>query len=447
MSVDAMYCACNFYSLEALKLILMGAEFGKHSAEKLFNDIVSFQEIYSNKLSQALFDYSTLACFGEMRHAKKECVMYAPQIKKGVERNQSYSDAKKYNADNILIVANKLFGCSWSSMFGGKKWQLIAQTVAKKGKISNLIYCDTCFSLSHNTSPYLNKSESGIFRIDYCSTYKSFLDTKFQKTPLEILEYTRKYMSREVRNLVKRAGILGYIPEQHFEKSYLTENADMTEKIILSYKPIIWGNKLLSEKLKDSHIVRTRKPKSPSAYVSAPNSLKSTHRKVCDAHGNEIHIGDEIIVNESGAGHDGKSDIKAGMKGIIKEIHGSGYNNVGIEFYEFIGGHSLINCSAKDGHGWNMSSNLIEKTSVPKTISNECFNIGDEVEVIKTISDNYSIKIGMKGIIKNKLNRDSLGIEFYNNINGYNIGGYGKNLKCWYVSNICLKKVNKEVAA
>ena len=243
MFVNAMYTAVTFYSIQAMKVLLSKAEFGKHSTEKLKSDMCEYEKNFIDKLSMMLFDYSTLVVFGEMRHASEQCDVYIDEIPQGGRRSDRYQEALQYNPYNILFVGEEQFNKKWKSSFGGKKWALIAKIAAKKNTIDDKVYCDACFSLSHNTSPYLNKCETGIFTLSNVTTYKDFLDTKFKKTPEEILETYNCYQNYSAKTFIERLTNLQFA-DIKIKKNDCTE-ADRVENAVFNYNPINWGNKFI----------------------------------------------------------------------------------------------------------------------------------------------------------------------------------------------------------
>jgi len=243
MSVDAIYAATTFYALQAIKVLLSSAEFGRHSAEKLEYDVLEYERQFINKLSTMLFDYSAMVVFGEMRHAQRQCDVYIQDVPQCRERSKSYSEAINYDPYSILHAGIKQFDRAWSHSFGGRPWQMISKISAQRNNMNDILYCDTCFSLSHNTSPYLNKYETKIFKISDVGDYKDFLDSKFIYTPETLLDIIQRKFCYTIFKFVERLKNLGFTKIQLID--YSDNRADKTESKILSYVPVNWGNKIL----------------------------------------------------------------------------------------------------------------------------------------------------------------------------------------------------------
>lgn len=259
MAVDAIFCAKEFYTLESLHYVVsQRTEFGRKSAEKLLADIEEFKEIYTEKLANMLFDYSAMVVFGEMRHSKDKCSWSNVDIPVGGSRSDSYEVAKEYNPYDILRAGEKLFAQKWSPSYGGEAWKKISKAVLLRDKINNQVFCDMCFSLSHNNSIYLDKDTTNMFKLGNSTKYKHVLDLKFTENDPEIVinhcvDQTGWYLTQ----LVRRAILLGllhnvdllllrkYREEKTYSPSYeyLTYiRPDVAELTILNYKPINWGN-------------------------------------------------------------------------------------------------------------------------------------------------------------------------------------------------------------
>lgn len=403
MSVDAIFCTSTFYTLQALK-VLVKPQFGQKSAEKLLKDILDYEARYIEKLSIMLFDYSALVCYGEMRHAADKTTHYIPGIRQGGDRNGSYIEATNFNPMNILRLAEKQFGdYEWGSSFGGKKWANIAHVSQKKGRIDDLIFCDTCFSLSHNNSPYVNKDEAKIFKLGDCDAYKRFLDIKFSCEPEIIIEYALPKLNMNVLRFVCRARTLGFIKKSMYISFGFDDYYHQKyEDFVFSYIPIKWGNNFLPNIFVESH-----------KYVREDKHHDSDDERECrekiiksgyDCEHTTIKIGDTVEITEAGKNYCNNPDVVPGLKGIVKYF--DPYNDhVGVEFPSKIAkGHSLDG-HCKHGYGWSFAVNMVKKSEPVKKVlpTVENFKIGDEVEVNefgRHYDDNSDIHVGKKGIVK-----------------------------------------------
>lgn len=255
MPANALVAATEFYVLEALHVaVAEKTEFGKHSAEKLLDDILEFKQRFVRKLSQALFDYTVSVVYGEMRHAYTKANYYYPSIDSAWDRKQAYNKSQNYEPYSVLNAAVKQFDVEWAGGYGGSAWKNIAKSVLLRPKLPDQVFCDMCFSLSHNNAPYLDKDQSNIFYLYSSTKYVAFLDIKFSNVQPEqlILNYCHA-VGYYLRKLIYRAMTLWFVPYSpiYFGMSETCEmtQADVTEAFILNYKPIEWGSKLFDDEL------------------------------------------------------------------------------------------------------------------------------------------------------------------------------------------------------
>lgn len=255
MPANALIAATEFYVLEALHVaVAEKTEFGKYSAEKLLDDILEFKQRFVRKLSQALFDYTVSVVYGEMRHAYSKAYYYYPSIDSVLNRKQAYNKSQNYEPYSVLNAAVKQFDVEWVSGYGGSAWKNIAKSVLLRPKLPDQVFCDMCFSLSHNNAPYLDKTQSDIFYLHSSTKYVTFLDIKFSNVqPGQLIVNYCNAVGYYLRKLIYRAMILGFVPYRpiYFGMSETCEMAqvDVTEAFILNYKPIEWGSKLFDDEL------------------------------------------------------------------------------------------------------------------------------------------------------------------------------------------------------
>lgn len=256
LRADAIKVATGFYVLESLDVIV-SPNFGNHSGEKLKKDIKEFKDLYAKKTSEMLFDYSVLALFGEVRHSNVYTLDkhdYDWETDDTVilseDRSSCYRKAVDFDPMHSLYIIEKVFSCmDWRSGYGGDKWAYIANRTMLKGSIPNNVYCDICFSLSHNNSPYLDKSSIGIFKISGKSRYEKMLDYKLLRSPELFVLSHMEYCGEKIVDLIKRAQTLGFLKvSKSFVKAdnYTTRNNSYVEDGVINYKPIKFGNKKIN---------------------------------------------------------------------------------------------------------------------------------------------------------------------------------------------------------
>jgi len=253
IKVEAIEVASSFYILEALD-VLVSPKFGHRSGEKLKKDILLLKKEYTDRISEMLYDYSVLALMGEARHAYSHSDYFC-EIEEGTKntrtvvcsnnRDLSYENAKDYNPSNALKMLEKLFlGFEWEEGYGGEKWGYIANRVSLFGSIDNTAFCDMCFSLSHNSSPYLDKSNIGIFEMKNITKYEELLNIKLLKSLEELVCLYAFHTGRRLYGLIKRAVTLGYLK---VNMAFISKNKrglrSECETRVLGYEKISYGKK------------------------------------------------------------------------------------------------------------------------------------------------------------------------------------------------------------
>lgn len=452
--VETIHVVKEFYALEALKvLVSQRIEFGKKSQEKLCEDIKSFSDKYVANLANALYDYTALVAFGEMRHAKNQCYSYNVQVPHHSNRGVSYGEAVNFNPTSILIAGNNLFTRNfWGSSFGGLKWGLICDRVLLKDKISNQTFCDMCFSLSHNNSNYLDKEQSKIFSIQSRDKYTDILNFKFECRDLEeLIEYCLKSVGSQLMKLLKRARTLNLLDfktdnrfnryveltnlqeehmdwcEKEFMKKNKFDNVEYIENFILEYAPIKWGDNWLSSKTKEGNsYVNSQIDFLTSRKLPISKELKERQLKLQskmtkkEKVQSSYKIGDKIVMNKD-------YDCK-GIKGETGTIIANDGYTLGVKFDLFMNGHDLAG-KCEGGYGYNVPS---ECTS-PINFMSCNFNIGDEIKVIRSDIKYLFTKGKIGKIAYISKNKCSYGVIFSDFVSGNTLwgkceSGYGLNL-------------------
>lgn len=245
MPVEAIFCAREYYTIDALSLIVgQKTQFGLKSHEKLMEDVLAYKTALAGKLAEMLWDYTALAVFGEMRHATGRCSHYNPAITGG-NRASAYEEAKKYDPMSILKAGMALFDpkkTSWESSFGGAAWYRIAKCVSKRPIINDGVFCDMCFDLSHNSGVYLNKKEANIFTM-FCAGYTTLLNFKRDEHDIErVVKLLYQYATKTLKKLVDRAVVLKMIDKQYslYYFGSTSYSPDMQAKAVFEYNPIYW---------------------------------------------------------------------------------------------------------------------------------------------------------------------------------------------------------------
>jgi hypothetical protein len=248
--VNAINPIKEFYCLEAIKVLIKPEQF-KHSHQYFLRNFNDYYERFTDNLQQAIWDYTVLVSGGELRHARRKAEKFNPSLPCDSNdcRSSSFVKLKQFNPKDIIKSAYYGFKeVHWtSSGYGGDKWGEIALAAIKKDEWKNkVLFIDHCVDLSHNSSPYLDKSESGIFRLDNPSEYIRFLNFKREcKSPIDILK--QYWVSGSIQKLITIGKNIGIFRE-NISLLGTEWELDHDIKTILNYKPIEWGGQRLPMK-------------------------------------------------------------------------------------------------------------------------------------------------------------------------------------------------------
>jgi len=244
--VLAEFAVAEFYALQTIELLSKADRF-KRSHEKWLRDFHEYKRLFETKFANALFDYTALVVYGELRHSRRRCGLHHPSISQGGPRSGSYAEAEKYSPAFIAEAGLLLFyEYEWDTAYGGERWGAIAKALHRRvNKLNHfdndIVFIDHCVDLSHNSSHYLDKSESDIFCNSCKSTYTDILNKKAEADdPVWLLGYLE--LSHRLHKLVLRGVNLGILPEdipQHKGNDKRNEHVDR----LLGYRSIGWGEK------------------------------------------------------------------------------------------------------------------------------------------------------------------------------------------------------------
>lgn len=299
-SFSAFITVVNFYVVEALlALVSLNAQYGIKSQEKLELDIREYQKKLVKTTKEKLYDYNASVVFGELRHSySKTTEGYSVKgVPVGGSRSGSYGDSEEYDPLNVLKRAEEVFyKGSWSYNYGGDKWGFISNRAQLVNIIPDKTFCDMCFSLSHNSSPYLDKEDSRIFQLYETTDYKNFLDAKFELTVADLLRDHLRYLSTSVLNFAKRAMTLGFfdgfdedtmvlIRQQLKSPRYNLKSVDVRYEYdvrLLNYEKISWGKKKLGSLRSRANYRKRGEGKTKiGTYVTITQECSSSYGKNC----------------------------------------------------------------------------------------------------------------------------------------------------------------------
>lgn len=119
------------------------------------NQVLRYAEHYANTLARQMFDYLTMASFGEARYKQGSYYTFdVPGMKES--RSHAYQTALRFDPRDLLPkLAHAFNHYSWSAGgYGGKKWGKIATSAAlyfkPEFRTCPIAFVDHCFDLAHN---------------------------------------------------------------------------------------------------------------------------------------------------------------------------------------------------------------------------------------------------------------------------------------------------------
>lgn len=243
----------EFYYLQAVESLAHAEPF-RHSHERWVKDFNNYKKSFTEKLSVALLDYTTLVVFGEMRHAADRASYYNPHVPYTQKREHSYENARLYSPVSILEAGVNLFqSAEWESGYGGEKWAVIASTALKKvqripGWSVDEVFIDRCVDLTHNGSVYFDKIQADVFLLSDIGRYRKFLDFKRYGAPIDLLENGRMF-SIELSNIISRGmnlGIISGLVCKPFDSPFNYVPSTGYDTIpVKGYVPLDWGKECL----------------------------------------------------------------------------------------------------------------------------------------------------------------------------------------------------------
>lgn len=259
------YLVVNFYALELIKgkMVVSPKHFSR-SWDKLWDDINNYSEQYNSKLANMFYDHIIKCVQCELRHCKNHSEFYIPNFY-GDGWFKNYDDQMCYasfafNPTEILRAGKWLFDdnnnywCYEDEVceYGGEAWQDISEAGLEHGKVSDIIFIDHLIDLEHNNEVVLFKP-TGLFmhtaRFGTAIYYEMLKDKRYQDD-----DFIRKYsgyLCQEVLQFISRYQYLSrdvLIPETDLVKyrSHLDKFCEKSVELLLNYKPIRWGNKMVS---------------------------------------------------------------------------------------------------------------------------------------------------------------------------------------------------------
>ena len=222
-TLDLPAAVAGFYVQEAVLSMVNNMEHGSlyFHLEETIHTLRTIHQKYVNQLAGAFFDYISLACFGEARHAIKQAKKYIHQIcykwnhnddQENIDiRNKSYQHALKFDPHIFLPTLAELFtNGEWKDSYGGQKWANIADAGSLYNSLPNTVFIDHVVDLSHNGGSMFNKD---ILFLSYSTgSYWEMLHAKRNMQSILVNDFLNKNsMAKSVRPFLKLAAKCGLI--------------------------------------------------------------------------------------------------------------------------------------------------------------------------------------------------------------------------------------------
>lgn len=254
MSAEILSCVREFYTLEAINT-LQRAEPFKHSHQKWLQDFNAYRETYAAQFAQAIFDYTAMVVYGEMRHGRKRASHYNPNVVGGSGRVYAYENALSYTPESIFLAGIPLFECEWEHDYGGKKWIPIARAGLMFDRLGTFGFIDHCVDLSHNSGPYFNKPDTHIFSFysgknpDHDFAVGRYTRYLSHKTNTAYLPGLITVVSATLRGLIRRGSSLGILHPSLTKMTFARHAHQKSINFIRDYSPKVWGSVALKDNL------------------------------------------------------------------------------------------------------------------------------------------------------------------------------------------------------
>lgn len=221
-----------FYSLNGMLSIINNSYFDfNHMAEKLRADMQEYYDYIKDTLARMIYEYTYLACFGELRYMKEKIKNSNITIEsnhfgltKRTPERVAYinycKNAYKYSRHSIEQVSRVLFGeFVWEESYGGEAWVDVINTVKFYGNMPNEIYIDHCVDTQHNTGCYLNKG-CNIFSRSFYGVQELLDDKGTQEIWVFIRTYMKNLDTKTLKLVYRFANL---ISEVFNRKSFLNK--------------------------------------------------------------------------------------------------------------------------------------------------------------------------------------------------------------------------------
>lgn len=259
------YLVVNFYALEFIRAkMVVHPKIYSHSWDKLWDDIQDYSTWFNSKLAAMFYDHTVKCVQCELRHCKNHSEFYIPNFYgdgwfKNFDDQMCYASAV-FNPTEILRAGKWLFDdnnnywCYEDEVceYGGEAWQDISEAGLEYQKVPDSIFIDHLIDLEHNNEVMLFKS-TGLFmhtaRFGTAIYYEMLKDKRYEDE--EFMRKYSPYLCQEVLLMLSRYQYLSrdkVVSEKDLIKyrSNLDKLCEKSIELLLKYKPVKWGNKMVS---------------------------------------------------------------------------------------------------------------------------------------------------------------------------------------------------------
>ena len=223
-TLDLPAAVAGFYIQESVLSMINNMKQGSlyFRLEDDIHALHAMHKKYTSQLAGAFFDYISLACFGEARHAINQASFYIHQIcykwntnddQENVKvRTKSYRHSLKFDPHLFLPTLVELFETGeWKdNSYGGQKWADIAKAGLMYNDMPDTVFIDHAVDLSHNGGSMFNKDI--LFLQHSAGNYLRMLDDKRHLKSILVNDFLQKFpIALSVKPFLKMASKFGLI--------------------------------------------------------------------------------------------------------------------------------------------------------------------------------------------------------------------------------------------
>lgn len=267
----------TFYALEWASTVpeLWRGPCGNRRWDKFIIEKEEFEE----KFARLLFDYLTISCIGEARHAGTDKVKviyknigelkvnhqlqfnaegYRTRVEFPGARSKTFKLLPMFTAKTWLNVTQQIFLLKfWGSAYGGIKWANIARAALRYYTLPARLFIDHIADIQHNGGTAFNKEYEGLLACPNYLELKKLLNAKaseegVKKYITKTLHYNCQYHTyNRFKSYILSAIRQTNTPEQN--KNFFGKSYKETKLFVLMPdwpEPLEWGDSTLDTQRK-----------------------------------------------------------------------------------------------------------------------------------------------------------------------------------------------------